>query len=217
MNLRAGVPRCLLVIAPHSDDETIGAHTLMARFRTRAIAIRVLIVTDGHASHRKSRRWPRTRLVRERQRETRRVLRPIGVTARDIDFLGFPDGGLPMVERDVARAIRATLRRLPKPALVVAPTLRDDHPDHRIVAEATAFARMPGVRRLHYLVWPTGVRPARARTLPLTAQERLAKRRALRGYRTQTGLITDDPLGFTMTAGQMRAFTGPTEIFLESR
>ena len=217
MNLRAGVPRCLLVIAPHSDDETIGAHTLMARFRARAVATRVLIVTDGHASHRNSRRWPRARLVRERQRETRRVLRPMGVTARDIDFLGFPDGGLPMVERDVARAIRATLRRLPKPALVVGPTLTDDHPDHRIVAAATASARMPGVRCVHYPIWPTGSRTARARTLPLTAQERLAKRRALRGYRTQGGLIADDPHGFAMTAEQMRAFTGPAETFLVSR
>ena len=89
------------------------------------------------------------------------------------------------------------------------------HPDHRSVARAVASARMAGVRRLTYPVWPAGTRPRGARAMPLTVQERLAKRRALRCYRTQAGMITDDPAGFAMTAAQINAFTRATEIFVE--
>lgn len=217
MRLQARRPRSLLVIAPHADDETIGAHALMTRLRARGVPVRVLVVTDGHASHPGSHLWPRARLVRERQRETRRVLRPIGVTARDIRFLGLPDGGLPAIAPAVARAVQVALCRALKPVLVAAPALADHHPDHRVVAAAVAAARMAGVRRLHFPVWPAGTRLAGARTLALTAQERLAKRRALRGYRTQAGLITDDPAGFAISRNQLAAFTGPVETFLESR
>lgn len=213
MRLHPGTPRSLLVIAPHADDETIGAYGLMARLRARGVAVRVLVVTDGAASHPGSRLWPRTRLVRERQRETRRAMRTIGITARDIAFLGFPDGGLPTVASAVTRAIGARLRRAPKPVLVAAPGPGDHHPDHRIVAGAVAAARVAGVRRLRYPVWPIGMPLGGACALPLTAQQRLAKRRTLRGYRTQAGAITDDPNGFAMTPAQIGAFTRPSEWF----
>jgi hypothetical protein len=70
---------------------------------------------------------------------------------------------------------------------------------------------------LAYPVWPAGQRPAGARVLPLAMQERLAKRHAVRSYRTQSGLISDDPQGFTMTRKQIAAFTRPYEIFVEHR
>ncbi len=68
---------------------------------------------------------------------------------------------------------------------------------------------------LAYPVWPAGLRPVGARALFLTAQERLAKRRAVRSYRTQVGCITDDPAGFAMTRAQIAAFTRPQEMFVE--
>ena len=69
MKLGLGTPRCVLVIAPHPDDETIGAFALMARLRRRGVAVRILVVTDGGASHLASPTWPRRRLIRERQHE----------------------------------------------------------------------------------------------------------------------------------------------------
>ncbi len=53
--------------------------------------------------------------------------------------------------------------------------------------------------------------------VPLTAQERLAKRHAIRRYRTQTGRITDDPHGFALTTGQIAAFSRPAEILAAMR
>lgn len=215
MKLRAGAPRCLLVVAPHPDDETIGAHGLMARLGPRGTMLRVLVVTDGRASHPGSRAWPRARLVRERQRETRRAVRRLGVAAGGIRFLGLPDGSLAACADAARRLVAAAVRAAPKPLLVLSPSPTDDHPDHRAAAAAVAAARMAGVRRLAYPVWPAGRRLRSVRSLPLTAQERLAKRRAIRGYRTQTGRITDDPAGFAMTPAQIAAFSRPAETFVE--
>ena len=212
-----GTPRCLLVIAPHPDDETIGAHALIARLRRRGVAVRVLVVTDGHASHPGSRRWPRARLVRERQRETLAAVRRLGVGAGGVSFLGLPDGGLHLMPGPIRRGIAAAIRRAPRPLLAVAPAESDDHPDHRAVAAALAAVRAAGVRTLAYPVWPAGARLRGGRTLALSAQERLAKRHALHRYRTQAGRITDDPAGFAMTRAQIAAFSRPMEFFVEQR
>ena len=217
MKLRIGRPRCLLVVAPHADDETIGAYGLMTRMAGRGITVRVLVVTDGRASHPGSGRWPRHRLVRERARETRRTVRRIGIPAGAVTFLGFADGELARQTIAVRRRLASVIRRLPKPLMIVAPAESDDHPDHRVVATAVAARRHAGVRHLAYPVWPAGARSRRMHILTLSAQERVAKRRALLGYRTQAGWITDDPYGFAMSSAQIAAFTRPVETFTELR
>ena len=216
MTLRLGRPRRLLVVAPHPDDETVGAHGLMTRLRRRGVAVEVVVVTDGAASHPSSPGWPRRRLVAERRRESRRTLRRIGVAADAVTFLDLPDGRL---HAHAAAARRALARLIVRPGatLLVSPAESDDHPDHRAVAACVGALRRPGLRIMTYPVWPAGLKPAGADALFLTAQERLAKRHALRGYRTQTGRIADDPAGFTMTRKQIAAFTGAQEIFVEWR
>lgn len=216
MRLRIGTPACLLVVSPHPDDETIGAHALMARLRRRGTTVRVLVITDGRASHPNSGAWPQARLIAERQRETRRAMRRIGVAAGAVTFLGLPDGALGSVAAEARRRIAACVRACPRPLLVLAPSASDDHPDHRVVAAGVA-AIGPGTRRLAYPVWPAGRLLRGARRLPLSAQERLAKRHAIRSYRTQAGRITDDETGFAMTRAQIAAFSRPAETFMETR
>ena len=207
----------LLVIAPHPDDETIGAYGLMRRMRRRGATVRVVVVTDGAASHPGSTTWPRERLIRERQRETRRAMRLIGLTPRELTFLNLPDGALAGAAKTAWRAIATAARRMPKPAFVVAPADADAHPDHRVVAAGVRASRVPGIQRLTYPVWPAGQQFRGSRLLMLTATERLAKHHAIRSYRTQMGRITDDPSGFTMTAAQVAAFSRPVETFKELR
>lgn len=212
MKVRIGHPRALLIVAPHPDDEAIAAHALVARLARRGVPITILVVSDGAASHPGSAVWPRPRLVRERQRETRRAMRRIGVGAGAISFLGLPDGRLGEHAAAVRRAMARTVRRLPKPLLALAPLRDDAHPDHRVVAAGTRAG--PGIAWWRYPVWPAGQKWRGARALPLTAQERLAKRHAVRSYRTQAGWIKDDPQGFAMTRQQIAAFSGPQEVFV---
>jgi len=205
-------PRALLVVAPHPDDEAIAAHGLITRLARRGVRVAILVVSDGAASHPDSAAWPRPRLVRERQRETRRVMQRIGVRAGAVSFLGLPDGRLAEYSAEVRRAMMRMVRALPTPLLALAPLPSDAHPDHRIVA--AGVGHRPGVRWWRYPVWPAGKRWRGARTQPLTAQERLAKRHAIRSYRTQAGRITDDPNGFTMSRQQIAAFSRPQEVFV---
>lgn len=207
-------PRCLLVVAPHADDEAIGAYGLMSRLRRRGVAVRILVVTDGAASHPSSSAWPPARLTRERRRETRREMRRIGVTADQIDFLDLPDGALSTMVPLVRRSIGAAVRRAPRPLTLLGPAVEDDHPDHQVVAAALAQCRAAGVRRVAYPVWPAGRVLAHHSALPLGEQTRLAKRLAIRRYRTQAGRITDDPAGFSMTGAQIAAFSRPVETFV---
>jgi LmbE family N-acetylglucosaminyl deacetylase len=216
VKLRIGTPRRLLVIAPHPDDETIGAHALMTRMRWRGVAVRVLVVTDGAASHPSSLRWPRPRLVAERRRESRRVLRQIGVAASAITFLDLPDGRAHTRDDAIRRGLTRAIGHH-RSTLIVGPANSDDHLDHRTVADCVAALPRLGIRVLAYPVWPAGVRPAGFRAIFLTTGERLAKRRALRSYRTQAGRVTDDPAGFAMSRAQIAAFTRPQETFLELR
>lgn len=214
MRLGLGSPRCLLVIAPHPDDETIGAYALMTRLRRRGVAVRILVVTDGGASHTASPTWPWQRLIRERRCETLRAVRSLGIFRGDVTFLGLPDGRLVHEARRAHRLIEGAIRRAPKPLLVIAPSRSDDHPDHRVVAASVGFRRHACVRRLAYPVWPAGAAIRYARVVTLSAQERLAKRRTIRSYRTQAGRIADDPTGFTMTRAEIAAFSRPVETFV---
>lgn len=204
--------RDAVVVAPHSDDETIGAHGLIAALVRRGARVRVIVVTDGAASHPSSPRWPRTRLVRARRDESRRAMRRLGVGAGDIACLGLPDGGLGAVSRAGRGTLaRAIARR--RTDLLILPSATDDHSDHRIVAAVARTVSMR-VRRLEYLVWPARTRSPCGPSVGLRLGPGVAiKRHAVTTYRTQMGIITDDPGGFSISRAQLAAFVRPLERF----
>lgn len=205
--------RRLLVIAPHPDDEAIAAWALMRYARRRGVRVEVVVVSDGGASHPNSRRWPRERLVAERRREVRRVLRVIGIGCGRVTFLNLPDGTLPEHGASLRLRLARTLGRS-QAELVVAPVAHDAHADHRAVAAALAGVPRRGERRLGYGVWPVGVaRALRDVVVPLALHEVQQKRAAIRRHHTQAGQITDAEAGFAMTHRHLAAFARPTERF----
>lgn len=209
----AGV-RSALVVAPHPDDETIGAFGLIHRLRQRATRVRVVVVTDGAGSHPNSARWPRHRLVAARRRETLAAMRAIGVDARDVAFLGLPDGRLETMGAAGA-LIRRAVSHIRVLDLLVLPAGDDDHPDHRAVSAAL---RRSGVRQLQYLVWPNRQAPARPASHGLRLGHiSAAKRGAIRRYRSQMGAITDDPAGFAISRAELAGFSRPVERYREVR
>lgn len=213
----ASFPRAgrVIVVAPHPDDEAIGAWELMRLLRQRGVAITVIVASDGGASHPESRRWPRARLVRERQRESRRAMRALGLAPAAIRFLGLADGALSAEPARLERAIGAAVRRVRRPAMIVGPTPTDAHEDHRAVARALAALPHAGALRLGYRVWPAADAPGPAHgAVPLDGTAMAIKRRIIRSYRTQAGRITDAVAGFTMTHHHLRAFVRPREAFV---
>ncbi|KQS02195.1 GlcNAc-PI de-N-acetylase [Sphingomonas sp. Leaf357] len=209
----AGV-RNALIVAPHPDDETIGAYGLIRALKARSARVRILVVTDGAGSHPGSACWPRRRLIAERQREVLAAMRGVGVPAPDVTFLGLPDGGLSVMAR-MRAVLRPAVARVGACDLIVLPARDDDHPDHRAIA--VALARLPA-RRLHYLVWPNRQAASRRASHYLRlGDQAAAKRGAITRYRTQMGAITDDPHGFAISRAELAGFARPVELFREVR
>ena len=96
---RLAGPR-LLVIAPHPDDETLAAGGAITNARRRGWTVRVVVVTcgDGFRSAVRKNRGPQPTGAqmraygRARAEECRRATSTLGVPAKDLTFLGFPDG-----------------------------------------------------------------------------------------------------------------------------
>ncbi len=215
-----GQPGTVLIVAPHSDDETIGAFGLIGTLRRAGVRVRVIVVSDGAASHPGSVRWPRERLICARVLETRRAMRRAGLHAGAIEYLGLPDGALTGLGsrgwRPLARAVRR--RRGRGPLLIVGPSPDEAHADH--VGVAHALARIPAgrARRLAYCVWPSqSARPSGRACGLAVAGGAPMKRSVLGVYRTQTGAISDSPTGFAMSRAQRARFSRPLERFEAAR
>jgi len=91
-----------LVIAPHEDDEALGAAGLIQESLARGDQVHVVLVTSGDAYRAAADAW-RGRLTptkqdmidfgKARQQETLKAMRILGLPAEDITFLGYPDQG----------------------------------------------------------------------------------------------------------------------------
>jgi len=93
----------ILVIAPHPDDEILGAGGLIKTAVNANLPVKVVYLTSGDGSE-------ATRIIdfkkiigskeiylsigRQRMLEARRSLEKIGVLPENLVFLGYPDGGL---------------------------------------------------------------------------------------------------------------------------
>lgn len=93
----------LLVIAPHCDDETLGAGGLIAQARAAGVPVQVVFLTNGDAFPAAcalvTRKLPPQAsdyltLGKLRQKEALAALKELGVGPEAITFLGYPDRGL---------------------------------------------------------------------------------------------------------------------------
>jgi LmbE family N-acetylglucosaminyl deacetylase len=114
----------ILVVAPHPDDETIGAGGFLEEAVQAGAAIRVVIATDGNRRGGK----------KIRHQETLNAMGKLGVPAEDVVFLDYPDGDLSSQEAFQARleGISGDFR----PNIVIGTHPKDYHPDHAAVGRA---------------------------------------------------------------------------------
>src|SRR5690606_15046442 len=99
-----------LVVAPHCDDEILGAGGLLHTAIQAGCAVRVVLLTNGDGYNRTALRGQSRRLrltpaqyiefAYHRQRETLAALGVLGVSPAEVVFCGYPDRGLAAMWED---------------------------------------------------------------------------------------------------------------------
>jgi LmbE family N-acetylglucosaminyl deacetylase len=184
-------PSRVVVIAPHPDDEILGAGGLLQCFDRQRVEIVIVAVTDGEASHPRSERLTKLDLRSIRERESQIALRRLGISNCKIVRLGIPDGHV----AENIEELEAELVRLLSPGdFCLAPWEHDGHPDHDAAGIATRnVTRDIGSDLLNYLVWALHWANPNGDDLPwhacrrheLSGQQRWRKRRATLAFRSQ--------------------------------
>ena len=217
----------LIVVAPHPDDDVLGCGGSLAAAAAADLAIGVVYVTDGSASHIGSVTFPPDVLRDVREAEARAALAVLGVRSQP-RFLRVADGTVSGLTEDAAGAIVAAIEAMIGEGghpLVMGPWIRDHHADHLAVAALVrrACARRPAATLLEYAVWleERGTerdRPSGEDGTPSALdvrRHRAAKVAALAAHRSQLGgLITDARSSFVLPPGLVASAARPNERFL---
>lgn len=205
----------LVVVAPHPDDEMLGAGGALVGASDRGERIIVLGVTAGEAAFPGLDAGGRRRLAAVRRRETATAYDRAGVRAERRE-LGIPDGNVAArvdglrdaiaaaladaaagdVSLDTGEVDRPSERGAPSERAVtcLAPWPDDGHPDHEAAGRAAAAAaRRLGAQLWWYPVWAWNVHApgphapplAGARRADLDTSTAVRKRAGLAAYRSQ--------------------------------
>ena len=117
----------IVVVAPHPDDEILGAGGITARLCRLGAQVDLVAVTDGEHSHPGLVRY--LRIVRPL--ETLAAACQLGIDFGSISRLRHPDGQV-----DKTKLTGQLAARIRPGDLVLAPWARDGHPDHDAVGRA---------------------------------------------------------------------------------
>lgn len=211
----------VLVLAPHPDDEAIGAGGLIQRALAHGGDVCAVFITSGENNpwpqRYVNRRWKITPALREewgrlRCDEARASLRTLGTGPDCPIFLGFTDQQLTSLARAGDMRLSDALRQIMRdyrPTLLVSPSAQDFHADHRAVAyfahQAVRGLGEEAPEVLTYVVHGEGA-PSRLHfALQLNTRELQKKREAIECHRSQLHL----------SRGRFLAYARPTEEFFE--
>ncbi|MBD1843386.1 PIG-L family deacetylase [Cyanobacteria bacterium FACHB-63] len=219
---------CVLVVAPHPDDETLGCGGAIAALRLLDYPVQVLVISDGTLSHPRSQKYPAAALRSLREQETIAALNCLGVSAEAVTFLRLPDGSISdHLTSDLTGTACCAYLQAVLPKTVFLPWRCDPHPDHRAAWQLIHQAISTLVlspRIIEYPIWDWD--PDQRETVNNSAKItgwRLnistivhLKQQAIAQYRSQTtNLIDDDPEGFRLTPEMLANFSHPWELYFE--
>lgn len=183
--------RRIVVVAPHPDDETLGAGGLLSVLLRRGFPVDVVMVTDGEASH----VGLAPRVVRSvRVLESALALRQLGWVRPNVHRLRLPDSEVASQEDVLVRRLEQLLRPGDR---VLTTWQHDGHSDHEATAHAVMkVAASKGCACVQFPVWgrsrmlldeadPAPDHPEHVCRFPLDSAALMHKCRALRRYRSQ--------------------------------
>jgi LmbE family N-acetylglucosaminyl deacetylase len=201
-----------VVIAPHPDDETLGAGGLIAALRAQGVEVFVVAVTDGEHAYDGA---DGKELASVRQSEQTEALARLGVPAQNIYRLRFPDSAVAAHEA----LLIASLRPLVEEGMhLIAPWTGDFHPDHEACGRAAAvIAEEKQVPLTSYFFWtwhrgtPETVRGLSLVSFGLKAEELRAKVEAIACHRSQLYHESGEPI---LSEELLEPARRPYEVYL---
>lgn len=173
-----------VVVAPHPDDETLGAGGLIANLCRQNIALTVVAVSDGENAY-----ADRQELGKVREGEQNEALVRLGVDRKNVHRLRLPDKELAAWQESLEKSLSALI----SPGMhIVAPWPKDFHPDHEACGRAAErVASKYGLQLTFYLFWtwhrgvPGMLNGSRLVSLHLTKEDRRTKLYALEAHISQ--------------------------------
>lgn len=215
----------VLVVAPHPDDESLGAGGLLQAVTAAGAAARVVFATSGERNPWAQRateyrlwldRGARPRFADLRRRESLLALADLGITADAARYLELPDQGLTRFLLDRPAELTGILAAEVagfRPTVLIAPSYWDLHPDHSALAVALDLAvqSVPPPARpralWHYLVHHPKLRSSKlpGPTFALARDQQDRKYRAILSHRSQ----------HTWRGPWLCSFAAPEERFID--
>ncbi len=209
----------LLIVAPHPDDETLGCGGLIALGKATGRDVRVVVLTDGAASHPGSPTYSPRQVAALRQQELHKSAEALGLQPSDVVTLSLPDGRL----SDEAPERLADRLDLAIGAgdlgAVFAPGDDDPHPDHQRASQAASIL----AQRRKAVSWSYPIRSHVIQAYLQTPQALVQfdvrtvlnrKKTAIACHASQLGgVIHDDASGFHLTDADIRHHTQTFELY----
>jgi LmbE family N-acetylglucosaminyl deacetylase len=203
----------VLVVAPHPDDETLGAGGLIAHLRSCGAEATIAAVTDGENAYEDCHG-----LGEIRAREQTAALAALGVQEKDILRFRIRDSDVSSHEETLAQLLTPLVKRS---AHVIAPWRYDFHPDHEACGRvAEMLAQEHGVELTSYFFWTwhrgaiESLSELPLIRFPLKERLRNLRQKALACHRSQLSRERGDPiLSELLLAPALRHF----ETFLSSQ
>jgi LmbE family N-acetylglucosaminyl deacetylase len=198
----------LLVIAPHPNDEILGAGGLIRSWATNGREVKVLSVSDGEAPDPGN-----ESLASVRRHEVREALRKLCPTHVSVTRLGLPDGKIAEHLNRLRNAMQSSCR---EKVTLIAPYEHSGHPDHQGVgALCVDFARSQNVPIARYALCaqndPESSHSGRWVRFALSDDARRAKARAIECFRSQIDGRAGEPPRPTHVPGDLQR---SYEVFL---
>lgn len=126
-----------VIVAAHPDDEVLGFGAALAVLAERGVRLRVVVATDGEASHPNSHAVSPSKLAAVRRAEDLASLAALGAQDAEVVRLGFPDGGVVAAETELTARLSDLIAGFD---VCVAPWSADLHPDHESAGRASLHA-----------------------------------------------------------------------------
>jgi len=220
---------CILILAPHSDDETLGCGALLADLVTDGYTVHVAYFTDSGGSHRHVPGIDAHVIATQRQAEATAAMELAGIPAQCLHWLGAPDGRLKQLSPAECIHWQSRLGALlteVRPTVVLLPSRADGSSEHEAMFRlfaglVSSLSWRPRVLEFPIWAWwnPRFLRPQVRATGRIwrhsTARQAARKRAMLACYCSQVQALPPT-ISPPLSPEFLAAFSTSHEFFFET-